>query len=413
MIKTIRRRFIRIALFALTIAMIFVSGVINLANWISVRQEMDSTMALLIQYDGQISNIEFPANDMDNRVDLPRIKHNREAIYENRYFSILYTAGGDYAVHDMTQIASYSETDAVALAQSVIKSGKATGFLDDFLYAVYRKDNAQIIIFLDCGTKLGALRSLLWISGIACLLGIAIAWLIVALVSKRMIHPLIESAEKQKQFITDAGHELKTPLTVISTNMELLTMDVGANEWIQSTQKQLGAMRSLVNELVFLSRMDEDEAALPKRQFNLTDALEDTVGPFADMAEFQGKTFAVTAEKGIVYSGDESSIRRLMSVLCDNALKHAPHNDTVSVRLRRDGKRVVLETENSLSEPMDEKTLSHLFDRFYRADQSRVKTDVHSGYGIGLAVAKAIVAKHNGQISACVKEGRITFSCVL
>ena len=411
MIRQIRTRFIRIALGTLTLAMVFVAVVINAANWISVRQEMEDSLTLIVMNDGRL-NFDTPQDGTPDQKTKPaKDARPRESIYETRYFSILYTAQGDYLVHDMAHIASYTQEDAIALARRALESGRTSGFLDTFLFTVQARGDSQILVFLDCESKLANIESLLWLSGLACLIGIVLAILIVSLLSSRAIRPLIENAEKQKQFITDAGHELKTPLTVISANMDVLQMDIGANEWVQSTQKQVGTMRSLVNELVFLSRMDEENSHLLEQRFDLTAAVTDTAAPFAAMAEFAGKTFRIAAQADLFFCGDEGAMRRLVSVLCDNAVKYAPEGDAITVRLYGEGKKLLLTTENRLKEPMEERTLRHLFDRFYRADSARAKTDERGGYGIGLAIAKAIVEKQHGKITACCDQGKIRFVC--
>ena len=411
MIRQIRTRFIRIALGTLAIAMVFVTLVINVANWISVRQEMEDSLSLIMKNDGRLLYDAVDNGKIDKKGKPDPGNRFRETVYEIRYFSILYTADGEYVVHDMSHIASYTQEEAVALAQKVLGSGSTTGFWDTFLYAVQNRGDSRIIVFMDCQSKLANVVSLLWLSGLACLIGIAVALLAVSLLSNRAIRPLIVNAEKQKQFITDAGHELKTPLTVISANMDLLSMDIGANEWVQSTQKQVGAMRTLVNELVFLSRMDEEEPRLMEQLFDISAAVMDAAAPFSAMAEYSGKTFTLLVQENLMFSGDEAAIRRLVSVLCDNAVKYSPDGDAMILRLTAEGKKLLLETENSLKEPMEDQTVRHLFDRFYRADSARTKTDERGGYGIGLAVAKAVVEKHRGKITAYCDQEKIRFTC--
>ena len=269
------------------------------------------------------------------------------------------------------------------------------------------------MIFLNCETKLTRVRRLALISAAACVGCILLAWVLVALFSRRAIKPLVENAVMQKQFITDAGHELKTPLTVIAANMDVLALETGENEWVKSTRKQVANMRGLVNELIYLSRLDEEDARLGREDIDLSKLVREAAEPFVGMAEFSGKSMDVAVEDGIRVTGDAAALNRLVSILCDNAMKYAPEGDTIAVALKRDRRGVALTAENGLAAPLSPEALSHLFDRFYRVDASRSKTS--GGYGIGLSVARAIVEKHGGRIAAKQSgDGqRIKFTCRL
>lgn len=411
MIRKIRVKFIRIALVVLSVAMVLVTVVVNAANWYFVRAEMLETISTITHNDGKLP-VDETLGDRNDATTGKRV--SRESQYETRFFSIAYAGDGTYNVIDMAHIASVSESDAVSLAQEAVGTGKTSGFLSGYMFSVRTTGDATIVTFLNCETKLNALRSLAYISGITCLSGILLALLFVALFSKKAIQPLIENVEMQKQFITNAGHELKTPVTVISANMDILSQDLGKNEWVAGTQKQVGLLRKLINELIFLSRMDEAEGNVEQQRFCLSEALVDTASPFVAMAEFEGKALTVVAAPDIWMRGDEGMIRRLISLLLDNAVKYAPENDAIRLALRTDGKRIVLETENALTETMDENALSRLFDRFYRADPARSKENGKGGYGIGLTVAKAIAERHGGEISARIMpSGKIRFVCIL
>ena len=223
----------------------------------------------------------------------------------------------------------------------------------------------------------------------------------------------MDNIEQQKRFITDAGHELKTPLTVISANMDVLSMDIGENEWVHGTQKQVANMRKLVNELVYLSRMDEADSRLEKRTVNLSDIVRDIAEPFEGMAEFNGKNLILDIENDLTINGDEAALRRLVSTLCDHAVKHAPDDTDIMITLSRSGKNIIFATENAMKEPLSEDALNHLFDRFYRGDESRSKEET-GGFGIGLSIARAITEKHGGNIKAKITEnGSLQITCVL
>ncbi len=400
MIRGIRRRFIRIALAVLALAMILVVGIINAANWLNVRSELSETMSALSETGGQYGKFGG------------RNRHMRNMLDESRFFVVNVGADGVIRFTNTSRISDADEEDLDRIAAKAIQSGKTTGFCEDYMFSVSRRGEGRTILFLNCETKLTRVRRLALISALACAGCILLAWLLVALFSRRAIKPLVENAVMQKQFITDAGHELKTPLTVISANMDVLALETGENEWVRSTKKQVANMRGLVNELIYLSRLDEEDAKLKREDVDLSRLVRETAEPFANMAEFSGKSMVVDIQDGVHLTGDGAALERLASILCDNAVKYAPEGDAIRVMLRQGKRGVSLTLENGLKQPLSRDQLAHLFDRFYRTDASRNREN--GGYGIGLSVAKAIAERHGGLIRASqtVDGKRIEFACL-
>ena len=218
------------------------------------------------------------------------------------------------------------------------------------------------------------------------------------------------SAEQQKQFITDASHELKTPITVIATSLKVLEMETGKQKWIDKAQAQTEKLTELVNSMVTLSRMDEEESPLRMEEFNVSDAVEETAGSFSDFALSHGHEMRINVEPGIKYRGDEYAVRQLVSILLDNAVKYAADATPISVELCRVRKGVVLRAENTCVSPENIDT-EKLFDRFYRADPSRSESG--AGFGIGLSIARSIAEGHKGHISAEIIGDKIVFEAEL
>lgn len=407
MIRKLRRRFIRIALVALTAAMVLVAGIVNAANWFSVRRELTETLSFLSE------NSTMSREDMGRRMD-GKNRHARNLVSESRWFSAHVDQDGTLRNINLASIPDLDGQTASALAaQAVSRNSARPAFLQDYLYIV--RDNprgGQTALFLNCETKLAAVRTLAWISALACAGGILLAWLFVTLASRKAIEPTVRNMERQKQFITNAGHDLKTPLTVISTNMELLQMEQPDNPWVKSTQRQTAQMRHLVDELVYLSRMEEESAPLAMETFRIAPLLRETAEPFAAMAEYQGKTMTTVADDCLTVLGDRASVQRLLSTLLDNAVKYAPEEGSITVSVRGEGRFVRLTAANDVAEPLTEEQCRRLFDRFYRADPSRSR-DGQGGFGIGLAIAAAIAEKHGGSISAAMEGGRLVFTCKL
>ncbi len=404
MIRGIRRRFIRIALAVLALAMVLLAGVINAANWVNVKGGLTETLTTLADSGG------IPGRGFGLRGRRSRGLQNR--LDESRFFTVTVLPGGEPTLGDASRETGYTADQLTQIASGALATGRDSGFFQDYMYLVKRQDNGlSTAVFLNCETRLEAVRRLALISAGACVAGVLLAWLLVALFSDRAIRPMIENAEQQKRFITDAGHELKTPLTVISANMDVLALEQGDSEWIDSTRKQVANLRGLVGELIYLSRLDEEDARLQWAEFDLTEAVRGAAEPFEGMAEFGGKALEPDLREGVQLRGDAAAVKRLVSVLCDNAVKYAPEGDTITLTLRAEGRRAVMTVENGLSSPLAPEALKHLFDRFYRADASRSKDS--GGYGIGLSVARAIAEKHGGDIAVKQAGARLRFTVSL
>lgn len=304
-----------------------------------------------------------------------------------------------------------SEEDAAEIARKIISSDRTSGRYDDYYYLVDTLDETTYVWFLDGSAERDSKRRLLLVSSLAGLGGILLMGIFVYFMSRRAMAPLEESTEKQKRFITDAGHELKTPLSVIATNMDLLEMENGKSEWIDTTRKQVGKLRSLVQHLVSLSKLEESDRELVLTPFSVSDAAEECCEYFAGPAELAGKELKTTIEPDLHVRGDFASVSQIFTILLDNAVKYA--SGDIDVRLYQSGKKILFETENDWEHSLSGKELEKLFDRFYRADESRSKKDGKEGYGLGLSIASAAAVKNHALLSAQeTPEGRLLFRVV-
>ncbi len=403
MIQGIRRRFILIAVAVLSAAMIALTVVINVSNNAIVREELRETLEGLAD-----SGDMMPGG----KVRGGRDRRLRNSLYESRYF-LVRIEGREGRVIDSSRASGISEEERNEVILAALSSGKTFGMVNDYMFLVRNSGQPDTTaVFLNCETKMDGVRRLQLISVLACAGGIIIAWLLVFLFSRRAIQPLIRNAVQQKQFITDAGHELKTPLTVISANMDALELNTDRNEWTDSTREQVSRMRSLVNDMIYLSRLDEEGAVLEKETVDLSALVREEVKSFQGMAEFMGKVLEAETEDALFVRGDRNALSRLVRQLCDNAVKYAPEGDTIRIRLCREGREICLTEENSLASPLTDEALSHLFDRFYRPDASRSRES--GGYGIGLSMVRSIAEKHGGRIRAeRAGSDKIRFVCQL
>lgn len=409
MIKRLQRKFIAIAMGSLFVILLVILAAVNGVTYYQMNQNADNLLTLLAQNEGKFPELERgmrPPKDLG-----PNPAHfSEETPFETRYFLVKTNQEGTIGQIDTGHIAAVDSSKAREYAQTVLESGSTGGYLDQYKYLVQEKTYGTLILFLDRGTQLQSSLSLLLLSSGIALATLMVMLLLVSLLSRRAIRPVIESMEKQKRFITDASHEIKTPLAIISANAEVLELTGGPSEWTQSIQNQVGRLGGLVQSLLTLSRMEEDAGALRFTDFVLSDAVEETAQSFAALAQSQGKTLSLSIRPGLVMKGEESGIRQVVSILLDNAVKYASPESRISLFLSGQGKYAKLEVKNACDPvPSD---LDSLFDRFYRADFSRSRDT--GGYGIGLSVAKAVVEAHKGRISARKDgEGAVCFQAVL
>ena len=228
-------------------------------------------------------------------------------------------------------------------------------------------------------------------------LGLAAVLVLVIFFSQIVFLPVEESIRKQKQFITDASHELKTPLTISDANTEVIEMETGENQWTKSTRKQIQRLSGMVQQLVALSRLDENRDIGEKTEFSASDAVLETVQPYEAPVRTGGKEMEQLVDEGILFTGNERDFRQLVGILVDNAVKYTPEGGKIRIALKKKGKKCQLEIFND-AEELPVGKLDVLFERFYRLDSSRNSST--GGSGIGLSVAKAIVRAHKGKITA-------------
>lgn len=224
--------------------------------------------------------------------------------------------------------------------------GSDSGFTDIYRYKVADCEDGTRIIFVDCRQELESFRNTLVYSVGVSLLGFLAVFMLVLFWSKKIFKPVAESYAKQKRFITDASHEIKTPLTIIDANTEVIEMVNGESEWTKNTRDQVKRLTALTNQMVALSRLDENPEPKEKAKFDLSDVAYEVIDHFSSLSEVRGKKISADIEDGIKYVGDENSIRQLISILVDNAMKYAVESADISISLKRDGRKVKFVLKN-------------------------------------------------------------------
>ncbi len=415
MIKKLRIRLIAASMAALFLVLAVVMGSITYMNYRRVTSDADRTLSILVSNNGDFpaemrlrpgfpGRNAGPADDSGREEPVPgEPEESPELAFESRYFSVVIDGDGDVVSCDTEEIAAVDTDTAIEYARTVLSSGKTSGYREQYRYMTGDTAEGTLIVFLDCQRDLRTVRNFLFTGIGVSLLGMAAVLLLLILFSGRIVKPVSDSYEKQKRFITDAGHELKTPLTVINADAEIIGMDTGENEWLEDIKNQTDRLASLTNDLIYLSRMEEESNKLQMIDMPLSDIVEETAKSFSALALTQEKTFECDIMPMITMHGDDNSIRQLVSILLDNALKYSEKGGTIRLILDRHSRTIRLSVYNT-AEYVSRDELPHLFDRFYRADESR--NSQTGGHGLGLSIASAIVSSHKGKISASTEDER-------
>lgn len=399
MIKKLRLKFICIAMFSVIIVLILIIGGININNYRAITQKADETLNILKDNNGH-----YP----------PKIpgKHEfttPEALYETRYFSVIINKQKEIIDIELDNISAVDELNARKYTLDVIRKNKEKGFIGYYRYLRVELYNDDIMyIFLDCNRTLTIFYQFLQSSVMMSIIVIILVLALVILFSSIVTRPLVKTYQKQKQFITNASHDLKTPLTIINGSCEILEYNNLDNEWIQTIKEQVTKLTSLTNKLVFLTKMDESIGDYQVEEFNLSSVIEELILPYQQLLNSQNKTFIYNIQTDLVYKGNEKMISEMMTLLLDNALKYSSDQGIVELQIFKAGRNIKIILSNT-TDNIPVGNLDKLFERFTRLDTSR-NSDT-GGHGIGLSVVKSIVDAHKGKIKATSDDGKtITFT---
>ena len=412
MIYRLQRKFILICTVSVLTVIALVFGVILALNISSMNRNMDMLADRVSEGGGRFpgSMTEKPQPDKmppRNEQDFEFI--TPETPFSTRHFTVFFDKQGEVARTNTESIYSITEEVAVEYAESVLDDEDTRGWIDNYRYKVFATEMGTGVVFVDGSMSRSSLMQSMTIAGLVLLGCAALMLILIFLLSKKAVEPIAESYEKQKQFITDANHELKTPLTLILANLDIAEDELGKNEWLDDIRAEGHRMTELVNHLVALSRMDEDNSGMKVTDVTFGELVSGTVAEFEQLAKERGKHLYANVNLNVSCRGDEALLRRLVAALMDNAVKYCDVGGEICVTLQRT-RKVVLTVENTYA-AVNEIDLHRLFDRFYRADRARKFT---GGYGIGLSMAKAIVEKHKGEITAYKKDAtHIGFKVVL
>lgn len=385
--KNVRTRFIIGTMLSALIVITIMMLVINFINYNNVDSFADTVTQTLADNGGKFNKPEFLPG-MRDRAPFEQ-QMNKETPFETRYFTVKYQ--GNSIETNITQIASIDSATAIDMANAV--KDKSTGYFGVYRYRVTDIEDGKLVIFLDCTSRLTqanvALINSLIISAIA-LVGI---FVVVFFISKRAVKPIIMAYEKQKRFISNSAHELKTPLTIISANNEMIEMTSGENELTDGINKQIKRMSTMVRNLTLLTKIDDIKEIMSK-SFLATEALNDVLTTYKPIIEEKKLALDLNIDEEAYLTGDEELFKQLLSVLLDNASKYAKTFIRIELLKDSDASLRIINDANKV----EEGNLDKVFERFYRFDSTRAEGV--EGSGIGLSIAKEIVDLHKGKIIA-------------
>ncbi len=398
MIKSLKRKFIFISMLSMSLVIIIIVFVLNISNYYSISRESDKTLDMLIY-----TNCTFPNEEESSSPD-PDEFYN-DVPFETRFFYVKFDQDDNVIKVDLTRTSYIKENTAIEYAKEVKDYTSNRGYYSIYRYAIHEYDNNHtMVLLLDCQRLLSGSRILLISSIIYSVVGLISVFILIVLFSTIVFKPVQDSYTKQKQFITNANHELKTPLTIISTTTDVIEMTSGKSEWTQDIKHQVSKLTDLTNELVFLSRMDEEGSSIKRLDFSISEVLLDTIKEYEVSLKKRNIEVKVSINGNVTYNGDMAKIKSLFEILLDNINKYAIDNSIVEVSLIDNDKNKLYISFTNQTEFVPQGNLNVLFERFYRLDSSRNSS--LGGHGIGLSIAQAIVTLHKGTITCNSKDGK-------
>lgn len=407
MIRSLRWKFIGAAMLSLLGTVAVLCAAISLGTYHISKDRADLAIRFLYENKG-----EFPLPEANaDPAAPPHFQVTAETPFETRYFIVELTPNQEVEAVDTEHIAALDRQTVIGTISEILSSGKERGYVDYYRFNVFRRpDGGSTVIVLDCFLQMQSTYNLFRVVILVAAACAAMVFILIVFLSKRAVRPFAENLERQRQFITDASHELKTPLAILSANVGLLEDTYGQNKWLESARTQVFRLDKLIKNLVELARTEEmvkeDSASI----FSVSEIAQASADAFQPLAEADGKTLTAEIASDICLRGVQDNFFRLFSILLDNAVKYCDPGGAIHFILSHRGRAIFISVSNPCA-GLDASQLPRYFDRFYRADSSRARAT--GGYGIGLSTAKAIVTRHRGRISNHYTDGIIIFTATI
>lgn len=400
---------------SIIVVLMAIIGTITLINYNKTVDNIDKVLTVLVDNDGKFNGLDFGDDNLkntDGNNNKDNLNHQKdygeftkETPYWTRFFSVKFTNSNPDPAVDTSMTASVSKEEAINMAKETIDSNSMIGFYGAYRYKVKIADDFKLVVFVDCTKEMRSIRYFVFTGTWISLVGIIAVFIIVFIFSKIVFNPVKRTYDKQKRFVTNAAHELKTPLTIISANNELIDAEYNSLDETQAIDKQVKKLTIMINNLTLLSKLDEEDKNVDlKEKVDLTKLSNDLIEPFKVIFESRNIKFNFFVDDNCYIKGNTNLISQLLSLLIDNANKYALTYINFEVRIV--GKGVELKTSNDAD--IDEKNPNLLLERFYRNDKARGKIE---GSGIGLSVVNEIVKLHKGTIK--LNASNNVYSCVI
>ncbi len=389
MLKKLQRKFIILTTVISTVVLLFITLLINTLNYFSVINSSDNILEMFVDSDLELSEDVHPIG-----------RYPKELAYTTRFFVVHVDENNTIDYIDLNNIKSVSAEEAVNYVNAV---NNTKGTIDYFRYL--KKDNpiGFTYIFLDIEEDMIWFENYLFFSVFIVLSSVVLIFFISVILSAKAVEPIVRGYEKQKRFITDVNHELKTPLSIIKTDCEVLEIDYGENEWTKSIVSQVNRLNMLVASLVSMAKLSENARIESKTEFSLSDTLNKTTSEFSSSFINSQICLKTDIKEDIHYIGEKNLISNLFSLLIENAIKYSLDKGEVSITLYEKMSKKYFIIQNECAEVSIGKH-DNWFDRFYREDKSR--NSKTKSFGIGLSIAKSICDKHKAKISIDSKTGK-------
>lgn len=407
MFKKTRLRIFALIMAVATVIITLMLSVIYIAN---ANYSFERGISLLESYiekdDGFHPNPGFVPDRPNQR---PGMKDTHNQMFHlSTFYSVFYNQSGEAVKIDCSDGVLHSEQEILEIANNILSLGKPSGVYRKMPFLVKTGNGGTIVALIDNTMETDNSGKLFTYSLLAGISGWVVILILSWFFSKKIVNPLEQNDTKQKQFISDAGHELKTPISVISANADLLSAEIGENKWLANIQYENERMGNLIKQLLELVRAENMQHT--KESLDFSRMVSGGTLPFESVAFENGVTLNADIEEGISVDGNRNQLSQLVSILIDNAISHGSHGKEVLVRLYSNKHHAILSVINA-GQPIPDEIKDRLFERFYRVDEAR--TDDVGHYGLGLAIAKAVVTAHGGRIELNCFDGRIEFKVTL
>lgn len=403
MIKTLQKKFIITSMIAITIMILIMLGAINIVNVVIIRNNINETLGMITENEGNPNNIPNRPKAIPPSMSPMKPKDDHDKLLSSNFFVVRFDNKGSIIFTDTTHIATVSDTDVKEIAESIYSKDLQSGKIGKFKFLIVDSKGGfgKTAVFLDTSAEIISYIRVLMLSVGAGIICWGFMLLLVILLSRMAIRPIAENMEKQKQFITNAGHEIKTPLAIIQANTDALELYNGETKWSNNIKEQVLRLNGLMKNMLMLAKMDEGKIKTSISNFCISELFDEYIQFYSEPFSFKKIQLKSNIQDSINISADKDQISQLISILMDNALKYTNENGMIIVDLQKTGKKIHIQIKNTC-EKLPDVPPEKLFDRFFRADKAR--TQKTGGYGIGLSIAQSFVQNNHGKLVSEYKQ---------